>query len=266
MAAYKSLLPEVRDAAPGCLDTVALRAIRDTVIDLCKEAHVWQYDLSGTLSFFFPNNQTGVLGGEYPEGSDEPFLRLPLPNVGSTPENTLPGLVSRLFWFVLEGIEYFPTPTRGVDRYSTRGVPTRPSPDFTFSFDPPDTDNGAILVFPHPGGANPANWEFETRLVLKPKIEHMEILNGNILEEYHEAILDGAIWRLLRRPNKPWTDLRGSLVFRDSYMDALDKAQHRASGATGSAPIVEYGGLGVSEALGPFGENSYYRTRRVLRS
>ncbi len=253
MAAYRELLPELLDVAPGCLDVVALRAVRDTLIDLCKRASVWQHDVAADFDAFPP----------YPADSDDPFWRV---GFNHSSFGTIPSLVHRVVWLsiddeLLEGM----TTQQITNRRRFELSANFPE---VFAFDSPDaldgeTDRGAVLIYPPPGGSDTIT--LEARLVLKPAVADMEIANGQLLEEYHELIVNGSIAKLLGRPSKPWSDLRAAVYYKEQYEEGLNSARVRSAGGSGRSPVTRYNdGLGTTSTT--VGEGSFFpfysRTRR----
>ena len=63
------------------------------------------------------------------------------------------------------------------------------------------------------------------------------------MDDHREAIVNGTLFRLLRMPNREWSDLQGADVYRQIYNVGLTNAERKAKQSdTGVARKVRYGG------------------------
>jgi hypothetical protein len=80
------------------------------------------------------------------------------------------------------------------------------------------------------------------RAVLKPTHTSSACDDG-VMNDYRDTIINGALFRLLRIPNKEWTDLQGARVYGSLFNEGTMIAERKARGAdTGVARRVRYGG------------------------
>ena len=80
------------------------------------------------------------------------------------------------------------------------------------------------------------------RAVLKPTHTSSACDDG-VMNDYRDTIINGALFRLLRIPNKEWTDLQGASVYGSLFNEGTMIAERKARGAdTGVARRVRYGG------------------------
>lgn len=70
-------------------------------------------------------------------------------------------------------------------------------------------------------------------------------LDDTLVDTYGEDIVNGALHRLLRLPNKPWTDINQAQFYGILFDDAVCCARSEAADGnmTGVARKVQYGGL-----------------------
>ena len=65
------------------------------------------------------------------------------------------------------------------------------------------------------------------------------------MDDYRDTIINGALFRLLRTPSQPWTDLTGAQVYASMFSQGIVDAERRARHADeGIARRVTYRGVG----------------------
>ena len=247
---YSALLPEVLIHAPGRLDEVAVRAIRYTVVDLCTRAQIWQMDYVGEI----PAMETE------PEGWT--FRRFDLPDT-----STLGGLVVDVRWLRVRGRTLKARPLRGIDHNRSNrdsspfegDVERRTIGDpLYFAVDLPPGAANQIILFPFLLNAEAER--YEARLSLKPRLtgtmdQLASVPTLNLIEDYRETIVKGAVARLLQEGDA--SDYDKAQAHRSAYEAMLEQAAGRARGRiAGSSGTVRYGGIGSATDASP------YRRRR----
>jgi len=74
------------------------------------------------------------------------------------------------------------------------------------------------------------------------------------MNDFRDTIINGALNRLLRIPNKDWTDLNGAQYYGTLFNQGVDEAERRARNAdTGVRRRVMYGGIGRSRLRNRYG-------------
>ena len=64
------------------------------------------------------------------------------------------------------------------------------------------------------------------------------------MDDYREALVNGTLFRLLRMPNREWTDLQAADVYRQLYGAGMVTAERRATQSdVGVTRKVKYGGV-----------------------
>jgi hypothetical protein len=82
------------------------------------------------------------------------------------------------------------------------------------------------------------------RVVLKPTITSSSASNF-IMTDFRDTIVNGAISRLLRMPDRDWSNFKTAAVHYAMFQEQLVEAEKRARKANeGVVPVVGYGGIG----------------------
>jgi hypothetical protein len=64
------------------------------------------------------------------------------------------------------------------------------------------------------------------------------------MADYRDAIISGALFRLLRMPGQAWTDYSGAQIYGAAFADGIRDAELKARHADeGVARKVKYGGV-----------------------
>ena len=81
------------------------------------------------------------------------------------------------------------------------------------------------------------------RVQLKPT-HQSTACDDDVMNDYRDAIVAGALFRLLRLPSKEWTDFAGAQVYGSLFSEYIVNAERRARHADeGVARKVRYGGV-----------------------
>jgi hypothetical protein len=81
------------------------------------------------------------------------------------------------------------------------------------------------------------------RVQLKPT-QTSTAADDELMSEYRDTIVNGALFRLLRLPSKDWTDFAGAQVYAALFAEGITQADRRARNAdVGIARKVSYGGI-----------------------
>ena len=83
----------------------------------------------------------------------------------------------------------------------------------------------------------------EIRVALKPT-QTSTACDDEIMTDYRDAIINGAIFRLCRMPAKDWTDLGAAQIYSELFNNGMVYAERRARQADNPVVAkVRYGGL-----------------------
>lgn len=209
---YESLFPDVLPLVAGCTDSMAERAIRSATIELCEKSDIYQVELDPVTT---------------PEGIYEYDF--------DTPSQTS---VQKIMWATHDGKDLEPISStlleqrvpgwRKEDKRSTPKYITRHSQG-TFRLVPvPNTTvtNSTII-----------------RVSLKPA-NTSSACDDLVMADYRDAIISGALFRLLRMPGQAWTDYSGAQIYGAAFADGIRDAELKARHADeGVARKVKYGGV-----------------------
>ena len=194
---------------PGCPDTLIENNIRAAVVELCDKASVYQAELDPvtTVSGLFEYDL------EPPSGTS----------------------VRKILWATHQGKDLEPTTTTLLEQRLPKwredsGVPEyfiqQNSATFILAPIPSVTIVGSTIV----------------RAVLRPTHTSTSCDN-DVMNDYRDTIINGALFLLLRIPNKDWSDMKGAAVYGELFSRGVDDAERRARNAdTAIHRSVKYGG------------------------
>ena len=84
--------------------------------------------------------------------------------------------------------------------------------------------------------------------IIRAQLKPTTTSNGcdrEIMSDYRDTIINGALFRLLRTPGQTWTDYTGAQVFGSLFSQGVTEAERTARHADeGVARRVNYGGIG----------------------
>jgi hypothetical protein len=212
MALYESLLPEIIPMVPGCPDTLIENNIRAAVIELCEKAAVLQAELDPVTT----------IAGIY-EYDLEP------------PTDTV---VHKIMWVVHDGKEIEPISTNLLEqrKQNWRDADNRGTPEYFVK-----TSQSLFWMVPVPNETKASSTIL--RVQLKPT-QTSTTAHDELMSEYRDTIVNGALFRLLRLPSKDWTDFAGAQVYGSLFAEGIAQADRRARNAdAGIARKVAYGGI-----------------------
>ena len=206
---YEALLPEILPMVPGCPDTLIESNIRAAVIELCERANVYQVELDPLTTV------SGIF--EYDL---------------ETPQDTS---VRRILWATHKGKDLEPLTTTLLEQRLPKwreesGVPEyfvqKTSETFLVAPIPAATLVGSTIV----------------RAVLRPT-HTSTACDNDVMNDYRDTIVNGTLFRLLRVPNKDWSDLQSASVYGQLFNQGVTDAERRSRNAdTAVRRSVRYGG------------------------
>lgn len=197
--AFSTFVPEVLSQVPFVPHPLAVTAVRFAATEFCRDAGVWVENLTPIDSVV---------------DQDEYTL---------TSNDATNGLVRTIM-----AIRYNNVPLRQLHIDSLlHKYPDHPNTDAS---DTPHTwamvDRDTITLFPVPGtlivGA------IKARVTVIPK-KTATGLDANVAEDYEEQIIRGALERVLRMPDKAWTDLKTADFYGKRFRSDIALARIRMS-------------------------------------
>ena len=206
---YEALLPDILPMVPGCPDSLIKNNIMSAVIELCERASVYQAELD------------------------------PLTTVGNIYEYDLEApsgtAVQKILWITHEGKDLEPLTSTPLEQRIPKWREGNGVPEYY-------VQQGSALVWLAPIPTATGVSSTIVRAVLKPTHTSSACDDG-VMNDYRDTIINGALFRLLRIPNKEWTDLQGASVYGSLFNEGTMIAERKARGAdTGVARRVRYGG------------------------
>ena len=207
---YETLLPEILPMVSGCPDTLVENNIRAAVIELCERASVYQAELDPvtTVSNIYEYDL------ETPTGTS----------------------VQKVLWVTHQGKDLEPLTTTLLEQRLPKwreesGVPEyfiqQTSSTFVLAPIPSDTVVGSTIV----------------RAVLRPT-HTSTACDEDVMNDYRDTIVNGALFRLLRIPNKDWSDLQSASIYGQLFNQGVTDAERRSRNAdTAVRRSVKYGGM-----------------------
>lgn len=211
---FEDFLPDIIPMVPGCPDTLIVHNVREAAIELCHKASMYLEDLDPIT----------VIPKVFEYDLDPP-------------RNTV---VHKIKWGLLDGayVEFGSTSLMAQRYPNWREKNKLGTPKLIAQVRP-----DAFWLCPIP--KNKIKNGLIIRAVLKPTRQSVS-LEDRIAEEYHDTIVNGALFRLLRLPSKDWTDLGGAKVYGALFQDGIREAEIRGRNAdTPIARKTKYGGLPI---------------------
>jgi hypothetical protein len=208
---YEDLLPDIIPMAPGCTDTLIENTIRASVVELCEKSEVYQYEMDPVTTV-----------ANVHEYEFEP------------PSGTA---VHKILWATHDGNDLEPLSSSlleerepkwreatysGTPRYFIKQSQTT----FWLAPIPSTTKTSSTII----------------RAILKPT-HTSTACDADVMNDYRDTIVNGTLFRLLRIPNKDWSDLMGAEVYAQLWQEGLTFADRKARFA--DSPVarkVKYGG------------------------
>lgn len=207
---YETLLPDVISMVPACPEVIAERAIRSAAIELCEKTDVYQQQLDPIT----------VVAGIY-EYDLEP------------PTGTV---VHRIVWMTHEGKTLEPVSSGLLEQRKENWRNDTGTPEYFIK-------QGLSIVNLVPVPSATISQAVEIRVALKPT-QTSTACDDEIMTDYRDAIINGAIFRLCRMPAKDWTDLGAAQIYSELFNNGMVYAERRARQADNPVVAkVRYGGL-----------------------
>ena len=225
MASFESLVKDVLPYVPGCPDSLIQTNIRSAAIELCEKSKAFTFDLDPITT----------ISGEYEYEFDQP----------SGTE------VHQILWATYDGNDLDPISPRSLelnypDWRDKTGTPTvyLQKTVNTFWLVPVPNDGKELLI----------------NVALKPTRTTNNI-DTEFSNTYRDGIIYGTIFRLLRIPQKAWTDSIAASDYFNLFQAEISDAELRGRGGNiGVKRTVKYKSAGLSprKRYGRYGKELDY--------
>ncbi len=209
MAAYSSLVKEVLPYVPLCPDSLVEQNIRSAAIEFCERSKAYILDMD-------PFNTTA---GVYEYDFDVP--------TGTE--------VHQVLYMTEDGNDMDPISPRSLELNYPDWRDRTGNPHVYLQ-----KTSTTFWVVPVPSGSR----QIIASVALKPT-RTSNNLDTNITNQYRDAIIYGALYRLLRIPNREWTDVGAAREYLAQFNTEITQAELRARGGDlGVKRTVKYKGIG----------------------
>lgn len=210
--AYETLLPEILPMVPGCPDSLIQNNIRAAVVELCERASVYQQELDPltTVANIYEYDL------EAPSGTS----------------------VQKILWVTHAGVDLEPITSSLLEQRIPKWRTEAGVPEYFLQ-----QTSSLFSLAPVPAATAVSSTVI--RAVLKPS-HSSTACDNDVMNDYRDTIVNGALFRLLRIPNKDWSDIQGASVYGQLFNQGVEAAERRARNAdTGVRRSVRYGGTGA---------------------
>ena len=207
---YEDLLPEILPLVPLCPEPFARVNVRSAFIELCERADVYQIELDAITTV----NNTYEYDLE-------------------TPSNTL---VSKILSVTHSGKNLKPITPELLDQRIPDWRTTTGTPEYYVKVSPT-----VIWLAPVPDATTALSTT--VRAALKQTVSSSSA-DTDTINDYRDVIVNGALARLFRVPNREWSDLNSAQIYLQLFEQGLQQAERKATHK--DQPVVrkvKYGGL-----------------------
>ena len=226
MATFSSLVKEVLPYVPGCPDTLVENNIRSATIDFCERSKAYTFGL----------DPISTISGVYEYDFDQP--------TGTE--------VHQILHMIYDGKDMDPISPRSLELNY---------PDWRDRTGQPyvylQKTVGTFWVVPVPSSS--VSNSLILSVALKPSRTSNNI-DTEFSNTYRDGIIYNALYRLLRMPNKEWTDINASQEYWFQFNQEVKNAELRARGGDlGVKRTVKYKGIGLPRRrYGKYGKEIDY--------
>ena len=210
MASYSSLVKEVLPYVPLCPDLLVERNLRSAAIEFCERSKAYILDMDPFTT------TSGVYEYDFdiPTGTE----------------------VHQILYMTYDGQDMDPISPRSLELNYPDWRDKSGNPHVYLQKTPT-----TFWVVPVPSGSK----EVIASVALKPSRTSNSI-DTTVSNQYRDAIIYGALYRLLRIPNREWTEIGSAQEYLYQFNLEIQQAELRARGGDlGVKRTVKYKGVGM---------------------
>ena len=210
MATYSSLVKEVLPYVPLCPDSLVEQNLRSATIEFCErsKAYILDMDPFNTISGVYEYDF------EIPSGTE----------------------VHQVLYMTYDGRDMDPISPRSLELNYPDWRDRTGNPHVYLQKTPT-----TFWVVPVPSGSD----QIIASVALKPTRSSNNI-DTTISNTYRDAIIYGALYRLLRMPHREWSDIGAAQEYSFQFSQEIQQAELRARGGDlGVKRTVKYKGIGM---------------------
>ena len=224
MAAYSSLVKEVLPYVPLCPDSLVEQTLRSVTIEFCERSKAYILDMD-------PFN---TISGVYEYDFDIP--------TGTE--------VHQILYMTYNGKDMDPISPRSLELNYPDWRDRTGNPHVYLQKTPT-----TFWVVPVPSGSE----QIITSVALKPSRTSNNI-DTTVSNTYRDAIIYCTLYRLLRMPNREWSDVGSAQEYLFQFTQEIQQAELRARGGDlGVKRTVKYKGIGMPRRrYGKYGKEIDY--------
>jgi len=224
VAAYSSLVKEVLPYVPLCPDSLVEQNLRSATIEFCERSKAYILDI----------DPFSTISGVYEYDFDIP--------TGTE--------VHQVLLMTHDGNDMDPISPRSLELNYPDWRNRTGNPHVYLQKTP-----STFWIVPVPSGSK----EVIASVALKPSRTSNNI-DTVISNQYRDAIIYGTLYRLLRMPNREWTDIGAAQEYSFQFNQELKQAELRARGGDlGVKRTVKYKGIGMPRRrYGKYGKEIDY--------
>ena len=224
MASYSSLVKEVLPYVPLCPDSLVEQNIRAAAIEFCERSKAYILDLDAFSTI------AGVFEYDFdiPTGTE----------------------VHQILYMTEDGNDMDPISPRSLELNYPDWRDRTGNPHVYLQKTPT-----TFWVVPVPSGTR----QVIVSVALKPSRTSNNI-DTTVANQYRDAIIYGALYRLLRIPSREWTDVGAAREYLAQFNLEIQQAELRARGGDlGVKRTVKYKGIGMPRRrYGKYGKEIDY--------
>jgi hypothetical protein len=201
---YQEMVGLVATSAPGCPTPMIMDALSRSGFEFCQKSSAWQF-ISDPQSV---RANTHTYEIETPSGT----------------------VVTELITVTYAGVPLTPKTTSDLDNIFQGWHTATGTPAYYFR----PTDGEVRLV------ATPAATQLKvlvTTVAVAPKIIGGAGIDSDVFNKYQEALISGALYRLLMMPKKDWTDAGLAQFHEARYRSGIGQARVVALAANSTAEL-----------------------------
>lgn len=224
MAAYSSLVKEVLPYVPLCPDSLVEQNIRAAAIEFCERSKAYILDM----------DPFSTIAGVYEYDFDIP--------TGTE--------VHQVLYMTHDGKDMDPTSPRSLELNYPDWRDRTGNPHVYLQKTP-----STFWIVPVPNGPK----QIITSVALKPSRTSNNI-DTTVSNQYRDAIIYGALYRLLRMPSREWSDVGAAQEYLYQFNLEITQAELKARGGDlGVKRTVKYKGIGLPRRrYGKYGKEIDY--------
>ena len=224
MATYSSLVKEVLPYVPLCPDSLVEQNLRSATIEFCERSKAYILDMAPF------NTISGVYEYDFeiPSGTE----------------------VHQVLYMTYDGRDMDPISPRSLELNYPDWRDRTGNPHVYLQKTPT-----TFWVVPVPSGSD----QIIASVALKPTRSSNNI-DTTISNTYRDAIIYGALYRLLRMPHREWSDIGAAQEYSFQFSQEIQQAELRARGGDlGVKRTVKYKGIGMPRRrYGKYGKEIDY--------